>query len=310
MADIVVIGSLNMDLSVRVPRIPVPGETLLGNGIVTNPGGKGANQAGACARLGKRVAMVGKVGKDDFGRQMVQNLDSFGVNTQYIFTDPDNASGMAVIMVDAKGENSIVVLPGANGTFSTTDIKKAEGLIKEARLVILQLEISLESVIEGIRIARNHQVPVLLNPAPAVELPEEIYRGLDFIIPNETEAKILTGIDVVDEKSMKMASSILLSKGVKNVIITLGKNGAYAASNTLSLWIPPIDIIPVDTTAAGDAFIGGFAAAQIDSFSLEESVRFACCTGALATTKHGAQASLPMLNEVMSVYRPKGGMNR
>lgn len=309
MVDIVVIGSLNMDLSIMVPRIPVPGETLTGSGLITSPGGKGANQAGACARLGKQVAMVGKVGGDDFGRQMIRNMQSFGVDPSQITMDDCASSGTAMILVDPKGENSIVVSPGANGTFSIEDVRAAEGLIQSAKIIILQLEIPLEAVIESIRLARHHHVPVLLNPAPARELPDKVYCGLDFLVPNETEAKELTGIeiDASDEQSLRRATSILLERGVKNVVITLGRNGAFYASNSQSNWIPPVNIIPVDTTAAGDAFIGGFAVAQIEELSVEESVKFACCCGALAATKQGAQTSLPSLQEVLEVYRPEGG---
>lgn len=309
MVDIVVIGSLNMDLSVTVPRIPVSGETLTGSGLITNPGGKGANQAGACARLGKQVAMVGKVGNDDFGRQMIRNMQSLGVDPSFITVSPGVPSGTAMILVDPRGENSIVISPAANGTFTIEDLHAAEGFIKSAGIVILQLEIPIEVVMESIRIARRHRVPVLLNPAPAQLLPDEVYDGLDFLVPNETETKILTGVEIdpSDGQSVRKASSILLDRGVKNVVITLGRNGAYYASKTRSNWIPPINIIPVDTTAAGDAFIGGFAVAQIEDLSVDESVKFACCCGALAATKHGAQASLPSLQEVLEVYRPEGG---
>lgn len=308
MAEIVIIGSLNMDLSVKVARIPEPGETITGSGLVINAGGKGANQAVACARLGRKVTLVGKVGRDDFGREMTRNLDSQGVETGHILTAEHSPSGTAMIMVDAKGENCIVVSPGSNDELTPEDIVTSEDLIKTGKILLLQLEIPLETVLQSIRIAHKYNIPILLNPAPARELPDAIFAHLTFLVPNETETKILTGIDVTDDRSAQTAADRLMQRGVKNVVITLGDKGAYIASEGYSKHIPALKIIPVDSTAAGDAFIGGLAATQVEGATLEESVRFACCVGALAATKFGAQSSLPSLQEVLEIYHPEGGV--
>lgn len=306
MADIVVIGSLNMDLSVKVPRIPAPGETISGGGLVTSAGGKGANQAAACAKLGGSVAMIGRVGRDDFGRRMTAGLASLGVDVSQIRADAETPSGTAMIMVDAHGENCIVISPGANAKVQITEDAQITDLIKHAKILLLQLEIPLEVVFTAVKTAARNGVPVLLNPAPAVLLPEELYPDIDYLIPNETEAGILSGIAVKDLDTAKKAAQKLVEKGAKNVIITLGDQGAFVVSSAFSGQIPSISVHAVDTTAAGDSFIGGFAYAQVNRFSLKDSIRFACCVGALAATRYGAQASLPSLSEVMAIFaRPE-----
>lgn len=307
MSDIVVIGSLNMDLSVRVQRIPSPGETISGSGLVTSAGGKGANQAAAVAKLGGSVSMVGSVGKDDFGERMTSGLAALGVDVSHVQTREEVSSGTAMIIVDAAGENCIVISSGANGRVNIAGDQAVEDLIANARMVLLQLEIPLEVVREAVMIANRHKVPVLLNPAPAVQLPDELFPLIEFLIPNETEASLLSGIRVKDLSSAGLAAQQLVEKGVKTVIITLGDQGAYVASPQVTGHFPAVKIHPVDTTAAGDAFIGGFSYAQANRYSLVDSIRFACCTGALAATKYGAQASLPTLDEVTAVFRPEGG---
>lgn len=302
MADIVVIGSMNMDLSVMVPRIPAPGETISGGGLVTSAGGKGANQAAACAKLGGSVSMVGCVGQDDFGKRMTAGLASLGVDVSQVRADNETPSGTAMIMVDALGENCIVISPGANAKVQIADNAAVTELIRRAKILLLQLEIPLHVVISAVETAARWGVPVLLNPAPAVALPQEIFSKIDYLVPNETEAAILSGIPVNDMDSAKKAAQKLVEKGVKTVIITLGDQGAYVASSVFSGHIPAIPVNVVDTTAAGDSFIGGFACAQVNRYSLEDSIRFACCTGALAATKFGAQASLPTLAEVMAIF--------
>jgi ribokinase len=307
MTEIVVIGSLNMDLSVHVPRIPRPGETISGGDIVTSAGGKGANQAAACARLGAKVAMVGSVGRDDFGNKMKSSLSKFGVEVTHVSELEGVASGSAIILVEEKGENCIVISGGANQKYSlefTSDFSK---LIKQAKLVLLQLEIDLGVVYQVIEIAHAAGVPVILNPAPAAVLKPEIYTMIDYLIPNETEIALLTGVEVIDDVTAKTAADSLLVRGVKNVIVTLGSNGAYVANSTAHYHVDSQKVKAVDTTAAGDAFIGGFACALIRNFSLKEAVRFACCTGALATTRFGAQTSLPSLPEVTALYGQEGG---
>lgn len=296
MSDIVVLGSLNMDLSIRVPRIPLPGETISGENLITNAGGKGANQAAACANLGCQVTMIGAVGQDDFGRRMKEGLSRRGVNVAFVKEESATPSGTAMIMVDATGENVIVLSAGAN---SRVEIDETiEELIREAKILLVQLEIPTGVVFKAISIARDAGVPVLLNPAPAIALPQEIYPKIDYLVPNEVEASILSGVDVIDIASAEKAAGILLDKGVKTVIITLGADGAFLATGNTRHAIPAMKIEAVDTTGAGDAFIGGFASAVVEGKELETALKFASAAGALAATRVGAQSSLPNRQEL------------
>lgn len=295
MSDILVIGSLNADLVVRAPRFPAPGETISGGDLATIPGGKGANQAVAAARQGVRVSMLGRVGRDNFGDFLINNLHANQVNTALVQRD-DAATGTAIIVVDANGQNSIVLSPGANGLVKPADVDPAS--LPRPKLVLLQLEIPLESVIHAAAVTRGLGARVLLNPAPARPLPDELIAQTDFLIPNETELSLLTGQPVTDIASAESAAQTLLAKGVQTVIVTLGANGALVVTPERATHVPPFRVDVVDTTAAGDAFIGGFAAALLRGFSLEEAVRHGNACGALAATKFGAQPSLPTAEEV------------
>ncbi len=296
MTDIVVLGSLNMDLSVNVRRMPLPGETISGGDLITNAGGKGANQAAACAKLGSTVSMVGCVGQDDFGRSIVDGLKQLGVDTAFIKKNAAVPTGTAMILVDDKGENTIVLSAGANATL-VLDAETAK-LISGAKLLILQLEINPQVVFATLKFAHQSGVKVLLNPAPAIELHADIYPFIDYLVPNESEASLLAGVKVADAVSAEQAAEVLLAKGAKNVIITLGAKGSVWASIGLKKAIPPCLIEPVDTTGAGDAFIGGFSTAIIEGKSIAEALALASACGALAATKRGAQSSLPTRQEV------------
>ena len=295
MSDILVIGSLNADLVVRAPRFPAPGETISGGDLVTIPGGKGANQAVAAARQGASVSMLGRVGKDNFGDFLLANLQANQVDTALVQRD-DAATGTAIIVVDANGQNSIVLSPGANGQVRPADVDPASLL--RPKLVLLQLEIPLESVIHAAAATRGLGARVLLNPAPARPLPDALVVQTDFLIPNETELSLLTGQPVTDVASAESAARTLLAKGVQTVIVTLGANGALVVTPEQTIHVPPFRVDVVDTTAAGDAFIGGFSAALLRGLSLEEAVRHGNACGALAATKFGAQPSLPTAEEV------------
>jgi ribokinase len=312
MPSLLVIGSLNADLVVCAPRFPKPGETISGEDLQVFPGGKGANQAVAAARLGTQVSMLGRVGRDNFGDYLLDNLKSNNVDTSLV--QRDNAStGAAIIVVDADGQNSILLSPGANGKVSTSDVEHAS--FSTFDLLLLQLEIPTPTVLRAAQLARQSGVRVLLNPAPAKELPDELIALADFLIPNETELSLLTGMQVNDAPSAEAAAKQLLARGAQNVIVTLGSKGALIVDKHTVAHVDAFKVDVVDTTAAGDSFIGGFAVKLIErsgssltpanaqesaSYAklIEDAVRYGCACGALACTKFGAQPSLPTKEEV------------
>lgn len=306
MPNILVVGSLNADLVVRAPRFPQPGETISGEDLQVIPGGKGANQAVAAARLGANVSLLGRVGKDSFGDFLLDNLKSNQVESQFVQRD-DASTGTAIIVVDFNGQNSIVLSAGANGKVSSADVETAPFLYYD--LLLLQLEIPTPTVLAAAKRARENNIRVILNPAPAKEIPDELIALADFIIPNETELNILTNRSANDLTSAEQAVKKLLERGARNVIVTLGGHGALIATRAQVTHIASYKVNVVDTTAAGDAFVGGFATKLLESASLlakpqaqslaiQNAVRYACACGALATTKFGAQPSLPTKAEV------------
>jgi ribokinase len=297
-ASIAVAGSLNMDLMIRSPRIPRPGETIIGGELHTVPGGKGANQAVAAARLGARVSMVGRVGQDAFGESLLESLDADGVDHTFVVRDGVTATGVALIVVDDNGENSIVVSPGANMRLSPADVEAAEAVIAAADLLILQLESPLESVIRSAELARAHGVQVVLNPAPARPLPARLLSMVDVLVLNESEAVLLAGLPAGTETRAARAAVALLGSGVGMVVLTLGERGALLARDGEMEVVPTFAVQPVDTTAAGDAFVAGLAVALAEGKGLAGAVRWGNAAGALATTKLGAQPSLPTRRKV------------
>jgi ribokinase len=298
---ITVVGSLNMDLVVRSARIPSPGETILGHEWVTVPGGKGANQAVAAARMGGQVSMVGRVGTDTFAQPLLDNLTTAKIDYAHVRRDPQSATGIALITVDDHGENSIVVVSGANMRLSPQDVDVAGQTIASSRVLLLQLESPLETVIHAAQYAHQQGVTVVLNPAPALALPEHLYPLVDIIIPNETETALLTGLPVDTPSALGNAARALLAKGVRRVILTLGSQGALIADEGGIQRVPAFQVTPVDTTAAGDAFVGAFAVAFSEGQPLEQSVRWGNAAGALATTRLGAQTSLPNRARVLAL---------
>lgn len=290
---IIVFGSINIDLVATVPRLPIAGETLLGNDFFQAAGGKGANQAVASARLGIPTEIVGRVGADNFGAELINNLQASGVQTHNIFIDK-TVTGVAVISVDVKGENQIIVIPGANGRVNHEDIKRLSHLLPTAKALLLQFEIPMSAVVAAAKAARDAQVKVILDPAPAQnDVPDELYRLVDIITPNEVEAGQLVGFPVDGEESAAKAAVVLLQKGVKNAIVKLGAKGVFCATPEERFFIPAFAVRTVDTVAAGDAFNGGLAAALAEGHSLRDSVIWGAAAGALAATKLGAQPSLP-----------------
>lgn len=296
MPNIIVVGSLNADLVVRAPRFPQPGETISGEDLKIIPGGKGANQSVAAARQGASVAMVGRVGNDSFGPELINNLKHNGVDTAHVQIDSEAATGTATIIVDAHGQNSIVLSPGGNGRVSPADLNTVS--FSDYKLLLLQLEIPLEPVLAAAKRAKEKGLRVLLNPAPARTLPDELIALPDFIVPNEGELSLLTNQPVQDLASAENAARALLAQGAQTVIVTLGANGALIVNREVTKHIPAFQVDVVDTTAAGDAFIGGFASALLQNKPLGDAVRSGCACGALAATKFGAQPSMPTKEEV------------
>lgn len=301
-AKIIVVGSINIDLVTNTQNIPAPGETVIGGDLRTIPGGKGANQAVAAARMGAQVTMVGRVGDDVFAEQLKDNLVADGINTTFVTETVDTASGVALIVVDASGQNSIVVAPGANGRLTPTDIDKASPAFAEADVLLLQLEIPLETVIHAAKLAAKHGVKVILNPAPAQPLPSELLSLIDILIPNESETATLTTLPTDTEAELETAVSQLHQLGPQTFILTLGERGALLSERGE---IQQIEAFPVekmvDSTAAGDSFVGALATAVAEGKSLTEALRWGAAAGAITVTRAGAQPSLPLREEVLAL---------
>jgi ribokinase len=296
--SIVVVGSSNTDLIIRVPRIPKAGETLLGGEFMSAAGGKGANQAVGAARSGGRVALIARVGTDAFGERAIKGLRRDGVDVSCVFRDKLAASGVALIFVARDGENSIAVAGGANARLSPADVGKAAGVIRAAALLVAQLETPLATVIAAAQVAVKAGVPVILNPAPAQALPNRLLKLISILTPNETEAELLTGIKVTQEAAAARACAKLRSRGVRTVILTLGARGAYLADAGGQQLVPGFKVKAVDSTAAGDIFNGALAVALAERKTLRDAVRFANAAAALSVTRLGAQPSAPTRAEI------------
>jgi ribokinase len=296
-----VVGSLNMDLVVRAPRIPHPGETIIGTDFRTVPGGKGANQALAAARLGAQVAMVGRVGQDDYGVALLKNLRDAQVDHSHVIRDREAPTGVALIVVDDAGENSIVVASGANSQLTSADVDSAFPAIAAADALILQLESPIDAVTHAAQVAHEHRVKVILNPAPARKALHDLLPLVDVLIPNEHEAMLLTGTASGDVSGIEDAAARLIDKGVETVVVTLGHRGALLAREGETGRVPAFTVTAVDTTAAGDAFVAGFSLAMAAGRPLVEAVLWGNAAGALAATRLGAQSSLPTRRELVAL---------
>lgn len=300
---VVVFGSFVVDLTGRTSRLPVPGETVMGSSFVMGPGGKGSNQAVAAHRAGADMTLVTKVGKDVFGTVATDFYKKEGMDTSYVFEDEVKETGCALITVDENtAQNEIVVISGACGNITPEDVEKSRSLIESAGILLLQLEINFDALYKVIEIAHKAGVKIVLNPAPAAELPDEILQKIDIVTPNETEAQVLTGVKIGNAEDAKKAAEIFMNKGVKEVVITLGSLGAFAMNQEKCELVERLSVDAIDTTGAGDAFNGGFVMALAEGKDLFTALRYGNVTGALSVTKLGTAPSMPSREEIDAMY--------
>lgn len=303
MSKILVIGSFMMDLVAKTPRAPKEGETIKGLSFSQFAGGKGANQAVAAAKLGGDVIMTGKVGNDGFGNAQMQSLKSWGINTDYIYKDEKESTGIGFITLEESGKNRIIIIPGANMSFIPDDLVKNKQLIDDAEIIILQFEIPMETTYKSLDLSYEAGKTVILNPAPSSEIDPDYLRKVTYLILNEVEAKDFTGVDITDKENAKKAAVKLLKQGCRNVIITMGGNGVLFLNDAEEYYVPSHKVNVVDTTAAGDEFIGAFAYGLQNKYNHKECTEFANAAAALSVTRMGSQPSLPTLSEVEEFVR-------
>ena len=298
---ILVVGSSNIDLVVTAQRFPNPGETIFGKTFEMFPGGKGANQAVCAARLGCRTLFIGKMGNDDFQERLSQLLLNDGIDIRNILIDQNEHTGTALITVDNSGQNQIIVISGSNMKLTPQDINSKSNLFSDVKVVLAQLEIPLTTVLRTAELAKENEADFILNPAPAAKLPDSLFPLIDFLIPNENELELLSGIKVTDNQSINSASRHLLNKGVKNIVVTLGSKGALFLNQNITKEFPSKQVDVVDTTAAGDAFNAALAFRISEGDSIEDAIEFANIVASIVVTRVGAQSSMPYLNEIKNL---------
>jgi len=297
-SSILVIGSTNTDMVIKADHLPAPGETILGGSFFMNPGGKGANQAVAAKRLGGEVTFIAKTGNDIFGERSLQLFKDEGIDTTYMIADPANPSGVALITIDKNAENCIVVASGANAALTPVDLLPATDAIKQAGTILMQLEIPLETVLYVAKMAAANQCKMILNPAPACELPDALFKHIAIITPNKKEAEMLSGISINGMEDVHAAAVAIREKGVETVIITLGPEGAFISNKDMEQLVPATAVKAVDTTAAGDVFNGALAVALAEGHALVDAVDFGCRAAAISVTRLGAQSAAPYRSEL------------
>lgn len=295
---ITVIGSLNLDLVVFAKKIPRPGETVMGKSFKQIPGGKGGNQADAAAKLGGKVRMIGCIGDDSMGLFLKDSLSADGVNVDYVLVKPQASTGIAAIIVEDSGNNAITVAPGANYELMVEDVERLRSIIQESKVLLMQLEIRMDTVKASLKIAKQSGIITILNPAPAAELDYEILKNIDILTPNETELEFLSGQSTDTPENIERAAKTLINKGVKELVVTLGTNGCMHVTKDFVKHYNAYKVKAVDTTAAGDSFNGALAVYLNDGQTIEEAIEFALKVGAMTVTKEGAQTSLPYKNEI------------
>jgi ribokinase len=302
---ITVLGSFVADVAFRTPRIPAWGETVMGSGFALGPGGKGSNQAVAAARLGCRVSFISKVARDPFGDLARATYEREGIDTQYVFESLDVPTGAAAIIIDeARGENAIIVAPGACYEVTPAEIDLARPHIAASAVFLTQLELRVASVVHGLRVARELRVPTILNPAPATPLPEDVFTLCDYVIPNESEAASITSLPVSNVSQAERAAGALLGRGAANVVITLGEQGAFVKNSVVACHVPAVNAGAVlETTGAGDAFSGGFAVALAEGNDLVAATRFACAVAGISVTRRGTAPAMPTRAEVDALLK-------
>jgi ribokinase len=301
---VTVVGSIHVDFFIRVPRLPRPGETIRGHGFAIKPGGKGANQAVGCGRLGLKTYMVGRLGRD-FAEFLLSNFRSNGVYTDYVYVDEEANTGVAFILLSDEGENMIAFDPGADYRLTPDDVRRAEDAISRSTVLLTQLEVPLETVEAALSLAKEKGVTTILNPAPARELPHSILELADIVTPNRVEASMLTSVEVRDAKTAAEAGRRLLSMGAGSAVITMGGEGAVVVTGEEAYLVPAVRVTPVDTTGAGDAFNAGLAFGLVQGLPLVEAVKLGNMTAAIKVTKFGAQEGLPWREELEEFLKRK-----
>jgi ribokinase len=298
MNRIVVVGSINMDIIMETNKLPKKGETVLGNNIINKPGGKGSNQAFTASKFGAETYLFGKIGKDNYGYELLHYFKSQNINTKFITQEDNEKTGVAAVIIDSRAENSIIVIPGANHSFKETDFNKLAKILDEVDIALFQFEIPKEVAFKAIEMAHKKNVKILLDPAPVLEIPDEIYSKIDVIMPNLQEAKELTNLSNGDKLSDY--ADYFINKGVKCVLLTLGNKGIYAKNNEEEYTLPICKVDSVDSTGAGDCFAGAFAA-KYKNNDLLKALQFANVAAALSTTKVGAQTSIPSEEKISKI---------